>query len=439
MSEQVDAAGVHVGDEVAQRLRADRPARPRPDRCRRPSAPTLPSAWFIACASAWTAGGWPSPAMTRLRAAVRLQVLGDGGEPFRLGRRERSAGLKPLAPTSPADQRLRDLRSRAAASMSLGLAAAGGGRRARRSTSACVSIAYSRFMRRGVFRAAPRGEVARVAEAAGPAGEEVGVEREDDVGLVEAVLRVDVLAEGELRARARVLAARRIPLMPLGRRKLARGVADLRGERRRADRLGEDAEAGALERLLRGRAPRGSRRETPTTGGSRRGSSASASGRDRRGRGPPPARTRRWRRGCPGAAGCLRSSSAAPRGFRRAGPVATPPSVIAVAKKSGLPGMSSSGCRTYGTIFSAGCRVQAVKPASASDAPISFRNVRRATGSVIASICDGNSLCRSSRNAGSSASSSSVRQSVAARVGSARPPISDFVVHRWHVEQLVSF
>jgi hypothetical protein len=72
--------------------------------------------------------------------------------------------------------------------------------------------------------------------------------------------------------------------------------------------------------------------------------------------------------------------------------VATPPRVIAVAKNSGLPGISSSGCRTYGTIFSVGWRVQAVTPASAIDAPISFRKVRRATGSVIASISDGNSL-----------------------------------------------
>src|SRR5439155_21928759 len=66
--------------------------------------------------------------------------------------------------------------------------------------------------------------------------------------------------------------------------------------------------------------------------------------------------------------------------------------------------------RTYGTIRSSGCRVQAVTPASASDAPINRRNVRRATGSVIASISDGNSLYSRSWNSGSSARSSSVRQ-----------------------------
>ena len=41
-------------------------------------------------------------------------------------------------------------------------------------------------------------EVARVAKRARSAAEKVGVEREDDVRPIEAVLRVDVLAEREL-------------------------------------------------------------------------------------------------------------------------------------------------------------------------------------------------------------------------------------------------
>src|SRR5882762_6876854 len=75
--------------------------------------------------------------------------------------------------------------------------------------------------------------------------------------------------------------------------------------------------------------------------------------------------------------------------------------------------MSSSGWRTYGTIFSAGCRVQAETPASASDALISLRNVRRATGSATDSLVgsnEGNSLYKCSRNDGSFARSSRVRQ-----------------------------
>src|SRR5712691_119070 len=77
--------------------------------------------------------------------------------------------------------------------------------------------------------------------------------------------------------------------------------------------------------------------------------------------------------------------------------------------------MSSSGWRTYGTIFSGGCRVQAETPASASDALISLRNVRRATGSATDSLVgsnDGNSLYKCSWNDGSFARSSSVRQNV---------------------------
>ena len=56
--------------------------------------------------------------------------------------------------------------------------------------------------------------------------------------------------------------------------------------------------------------------------------------------------------------------------------LAYPPSVKAVAKNNGRPGTTSSGCLTYGTIGSSGCLVQAVMPAMASEAPISFRNPR---------------------------------------------------------------
>src|SRR5689334_23514546 len=41
--------------------------------------------------------------------------------------------------------------------------------------------------------------------------------------------------------------------------------------------------------------------------------------------------------------------------------------VVAVAKKSGRPGMISSGCRTYGMMCSFGWRVHAARPPSASD------------------------------------------------------------------------
>ena len=135
--------------------------------------------------------------------------------------------------------------------------------------------------------------------------------------------------------------------------------------------------------------------------------SASASDPDRRGRGSPPARRRRSRRGCPGAAGCLRSWSGALRGSRPAGRWRRRRAAIDGRVEQRLAGDQLFGLTSRtGRSSPAGCFVQAVTPASASDAPISLRNVRRATGSVIASICDGNSLYRRSWNAGSPARSS---------------------------------
>src|SRR5438132_159385 len=53
---------------------------------------------------------------------------------------------------------------------------------------------------------------------------------------------------------------------------------------------------------------------------------------------------------------------------------------------------------------------QPLKPASASDAPINFRKVRRSTGSFHSSAAWGNSRLTNSSKMGESASSSSVRQ-----------------------------
>ena len=44
--------------------------------------PTLPSAWLIACASVWSAGGLIVAGHDERAAAMRLQVLGDGGQPL---------------------------------------------------------------------------------------------------------------------------------------------------------------------------------------------------------------------------------------------------------------------------------------------------------------------------------------------------------------------
>src|SRR5437660_10214937 len=102
----------------------------------------------------------------------------------------------------------------------------------------------------GALGPAPPSEVARVPQAARSATEEVGIEREDHVGAIEAVLRLDVIAECELRAGAGVLTARRIPLMPLCRGEAREQIANLRSERRRVDRFGQDPQPRTPGRLL---------------------------------------------------------------------------------------------------------------------------------------------------------------------------------------------
>ena len=97
----------------------------------------------------------------------------------------------------------------------------------------------------------PRGERARVTDTRGTRAQEVGVEREDDVGVLDDVLRVDVIAECEPAAGARVMAARGIPLDPFRLRKPREELLHLRGERRRRDRFGENPDARALAGFLR--------------------------------------------------------------------------------------------------------------------------------------------------------------------------------------------
>src|SRR4029079_11072115 len=78
----------------------------------------------------------------------------------------------------------------------------------------------------------PRDEVARITQGAGSAAEKVRVKGDDEVRLIKAVLRVDVVSEGELGAGPLVVAARRVPLMPRCRRKTLEHLADLFSERR---------------------------------------------------------------------------------------------------------------------------------------------------------------------------------------------------------------
>src|SRR5262245_53569641 len=81
--------------------------------------------------------------------------------------------------------------------------------------------------------------------------EEGGIERKDDVGLLDGVLRVYVLAKGELTARSRVMTAGRLPLNPLRPREARQELAYLRTERRRGNGFRQYPDAGALAGFLR--------------------------------------------------------------------------------------------------------------------------------------------------------------------------------------------
>ena len=94
------------------------------------------------------------------------------------------------------------------------------------------------------------GELAHEAQAGRVRGDEVGLEAEHDVGLVEAVLRLDRLAEGEHGPRPRVVAPGRLPAHPLRLREGGEDALHLAGEGRRGHAPGQEAQARAPLRLL---------------------------------------------------------------------------------------------------------------------------------------------------------------------------------------------
>ena len=113
-------------------------------------------------------------------------------------------------------------------------------------------MTYRRFMLplSGLRRA---GEVADVAGVAGESGvEEVGVERDDYVGFRKIVARLDRLSEGQLRAFEHVVAIDRLVDVPLGIGINLQEITQLIGERGRRNCRRENANAGALQRFLRG-------------------------------------------------------------------------------------------------------------------------------------------------------------------------------------------
>ena len=63
-------------------------------------------------------------------------------------------------------------------------------------------------------------ELARVAYGCRSRTQKIGAQGEDDVGLLEAVNRIDILAKGQQRAPAHVIGVDGFVLMPLGLREL---------------------------------------------------------------------------------------------------------------------------------------------------------------------------------------------------------------------------
>ncbi len=177
------------------------------------------------------------------RAAMRGQVLGDrADERLAAGRR----GAAGAADADGGGQRAGEPVDLAALQRQAMVGAAAGDRRRR-----FDDVEPAQTIRVGVDAAARR-KGARVLHAEGVlGGQEVGVERDDDRGLLEVVDRFDVVAEGDPGAGAGVVPRRRIPLDPLGLGKAGQDLLDLGGQGRRVDRLGQDAQAGARAGRLR--------------------------------------------------------------------------------------------------------------------------------------------------------------------------------------------
>ena len=86
---------------------------------------------------------------------------------------------------------------------------------------------------------------------AGHGQQEVCIERKNHVGLVEVVSSIDMASKRHLRGGARAIGIHRFVLMPACGRKLREDLFELRGQRRRGDRLGQDSQAFSFIEPLR--------------------------------------------------------------------------------------------------------------------------------------------------------------------------------------------
>ena len=172
------------------------------------------------------------------RPAVRLQVASHGVDPSGMGGRRVGRALP--APETPSS-RARALREGPDRPRAEGEPMVGGRAGGREHALDRIEPVH-----RPGREPSAVGELPGVPQARRPAREEVGVEGEDDVGLVEVVLDLDVLAEGQQGAGPGVVAIGRLVLVPPGLGERRRGGPDLAGQGGRADRLGQDAQARPL-------------------------------------------------------------------------------------------------------------------------------------------------------------------------------------------------
>jgi len=89
-------------------------------------------------------------------------------------------------------------------------------------------------------------EFSSVTDVCWSAAEKIGVERNDHVGLFEAINGADVGSKGELSAFARPVACGRLPLVPFGLRIERQKRLNLRRQRRRRNNSGQDPKACAF-------------------------------------------------------------------------------------------------------------------------------------------------------------------------------------------------
>ncbi len=96
-------------------------------------------------------------------------------------------------------------------------------------------------------------ELARIAQAPGQAIQQVGIQRHDNVGLIEVILRVKSLAKRLACALANVITVDWLPLMPPGLREALEQCLQQIRQRGRGNGLGQDAQAIPLFGLMRRR------------------------------------------------------------------------------------------------------------------------------------------------------------------------------------------